>query len=220
MGSFSVTKSILIGFLFNVFKITAIYPVRTAGIKLFESFAARETEIDAMLMEAGFYPRAQIDPNEPIGAGAHGFLEDRAWNCSKEFQDAISVAKQNSILRLILQLCNIPTSEEDIETQCKQFAKYAHDKGYMKWKDLLEAEGLMTLSKAEDKPPTPPGDLDGDAAETHSKYSEQFKQMKKELKTLQEQWQKAKTGEKETHEKLMTVLKTVTPPTSSASGSV
>jgi hypothetical protein len=219
MGSFRVTKSILIGFLFNVFKITAIYPVRTAGIKLFESFAARETEIDAMLMEAGFYPRAQIDPKEPIGAGAHGFLEDRAWNCSKEFQDAIAVAKQNTILRFILQLCNIPTSEEDIETQCKQFAKYAHDKGYMKWKDLLEAEGLMTLSKAEDKPPAPPGGADGDAAESHSKYSEQFKQMKTELKALQEQWQKVKKEEKEAHEKLLEALKTVKPTDAAATSS-
>ena len=216
MGTFSVTKSIFIGFLFNLFKITATYPVRIAGIQLFEGFAAREKEIDAVLTEAGFYPRAQIDPKEPIGAGAHAFLEDRAWNCSKEFQDAITVAKQNSILRLILQLCNIPTSEEDIETQCKQFAKYAHDKGYMKWKDLLEAEGLMTLSKADDKPPTPPGDAGGDAAESHSKYSEKFKQLKTELKTLQDQWQKAKTGEKETYEKLMKAVKTIKPSTSAS----
>ena len=44
---------------------------------------------------------------------------------------------------------------------------------------------------------------------------QQFKQMKKELKELQEQWQKAKTGEKGAYEKLMEAVKTAPGSTSS-----
>jgi len=224
MGSFSVTKSILVGFLINIFKITATYMVRIEAIKLLEGFAEREKGIDDMLAEAGFYPRAQIDPKEPIGAGAHAFLEDRTWNCSKEFQGSIAIAKKNAIMRFILQLCNIPTSEEDIELQCKQFAKYADGKEYGSWKDLLKGEGLMALSNADDDklPPPPPDGPESDAAESHSEYAEEFKQMKTELKDLQGEWQKAKTEETAAHEKLLEVLKTVTPTSSasvSASGS-
>jgi hypothetical protein len=214
-GTFSVTKSIFVGFLINIFKITATYTVRTEAIQLLEGFAEREQGIDDMLTEAGFYPRAQIDPKEPIGAGTHAFIEDRTWNCSKEFQGFIAIAKKNDIMRFILQLCNIPTSEEDIEKQCKQFAKYVHDKGYMKWNDLLEAEALMRLSKTGAKPPTPPDGPEGDAAESHSKYSEKFKELKTELKALQEQWQKAKTGEKGADEKLMETTKNPTSLTAS-----
>ena len=211
MGTFSVTKSILVGFLFNVFKITAPHDIRIEAIQLFEEFAKREKEIDVVLKEAGFYPRAQIDSKDPIGAGAHAFLEDRVWNCSKEFQGSIAIAKKNDIMRFILQMCNIPTSEEDIELQCKQFAKYAHEKGYGPWKDLLVGEGLMKT----DSKPTPPGGPEGDAAESHSKYAEKFKEMKTKLNELKEQWQKAKVGEKEAHGKLMETLQKVTPPSSS-----
>lgn len=174
-GAFRVTKSILIGFLFNIFQITAIKPVRDQVMKAFEELAKREQQIDKVLGEAGLPGRAKIQ--SPFNTtGAHAFLEDRLWNCSQEFQTVIAAAKQNKIVEVILSLVNIPVSEDDLESQCKRFAKYVDDQGYAKWADLLKAEGLMKLSDlkaaAELDTPDPVG---------HPALQKELEDLKKEM---------------------------------------
>jgi heterodisulfide reductase subunit C len=190
-GTFRVTKSILIGFLFNIFQITAIKPVRDQVMKAFEELAKREQQIDKVLGEAGLPGRAKIQ--SPFNTtGAHAFLEDRLWNCSQEFQTVIAAAKQNKIVEVILSLVNIPVSEDDLESQCKRFAKYVDDQGYVTWTDLLKAEGLMKLSDmkaaAELDTPDPVGHPD----------------LQKELEDLKKEMEKAmldvETSEREMEE--------------------
>jgi hypothetical protein len=149
-GTIRITKSIIIGFLFKIFQITAIKPVRDQVMKVFKELSERETKLDKVLEEAGLEGRAQI--KSPFNTtGFHGFLEDRAFNCSEEFRTVIDVAKKNIIVRIILQLVNIPTDDADIETQCKRFAKSVDEKGYKSWTDILKQEGLMKLLSAEDQ---------------------------------------------------------------------
>jgi hypothetical protein len=174
-GTLRVTKSILIGFLFNVFQITAIKPVRDQVMKAFEELSKREQQIDKVLGEAGLPGRAKIQ--SPFNTtGAHAFLEDRLWNCSQEFQTVIAAAKQNKIIEVILSLVNIPVSEDDLESQCKRFAKYVDGQGYATWTDLLKAEGLMKLSDmkaaAELDTPDPVG---------HPELQKELEDLKKEM---------------------------------------
>jgi hypothetical protein len=149
-GTLRVTKSIIIGFLFKIFQITAIKPVRDEVMGVFKELSERETKLDKVLEEAGFEGRAQI--KSPFNTtGFHGFLEDRAFNCSEEFRTIVDLAKKNIIVRIILQLVNIPTEDDDIETQCKRFTKSVDEKGYKTWAEILHQEGLMKLLPAEDQ---------------------------------------------------------------------
>jgi hypothetical protein len=212
-GAYRVTKSILIGFLLNIFKITATYTIRTQAIKLFERLIAKEEEIDAVLEEKGFLKRGYMNPDDPQ-EGVHEYIEDATWNCSSEFQDAIKIAKENSIMRVILQLCNIPTSEDDQE--CAKFAKYAYQQGYKTWAELLREEGLLKLMDADDLP-SPPGS-DGPEAPEGMDPAEtaEYTKIQKEIHDLRKEWNKAMDKEEAAERKMLEALAKLAPSTKSA----
>ena len=211
-GAYRVTKSIIIGLLLNIFKITATYGIRMKAIKLFEKLIAREEEIDAVLEEKGFLKRGYMNPDDPQ-EGVHEYIEDATWNCSSDFQDTIKIAKENAIMRVILQLCNIPTSEDDQE--CAKFAKHAFQQGYKTWPELLREEGLLKLMDADDLPP-PPGSEGSEAPEgMDAAETAEYRKIQKEIHDLRTEWNKAMDKEEMAERKMLEALAKLVPPTKS-----
>jgi hypothetical protein len=210
-GAFRVTKSILVGLLLNIFKITATYKIRMQAIEFFEELISREKEIDTVLEEKGFLKRGYMNPDDPQ-EGAHEFIEDATWNCSSEFQSAITVAKESPIMRVILQLCNIPTSEDDQE--CNKFAKHAHQQGYKTWAELLRGEGLQKLMDS-DEPPPPPGETEAGPAGADPKTAAEYAKFKKEIDDLRKEWKKAMDKEEEAERRMVEALGSLIPSTKS-----
>jgi hypothetical protein len=212
-GAYRVTKSIIIGLLLNIFKITATYKIRMQAIKLFERLMAKEEEIDAVLEEKGFLKRGYMNPDDPQ-EGVHEYIEDATWNCSSEFQDAIKIAKENSIMRVVLQLCNIPTSEDDQE--CAKFAKHAYQQGYKTWAELLREEGLLKLMDADDLP-APPGSEGPEAPEgMDAAATAEYTKIQKEINDLRTEWNKAMDKEEMAERKMLEALAKLVPATKSA----
>jgi hypothetical protein len=136
----------LIGFLLKLFKITATYEIRMKAIKVFRELAGRKVALDEVLGQVGLPPRKNVDPSFSSDEETHGFLEDPVRACSSEFQDIIQLGEQSVILNVVLQLANIPVSQEGMAIQCREFAKQMKKEGHSTWKDLLVAEGLMQLA--------------------------------------------------------------------------
>ena len=145
-GALRVTKSMLIGFLLKLFKLTATYDIRMKAIKVFRELAGRKVALDEVLGQVGLPPRKNVDPSFSSDEETHGFLEDPVRACSSEFQDIIQLGEQSVILNVVLQLANIPVSQEGMAVQCREFAKQMKKEGHSTWKDLLVAEGLMQLA--------------------------------------------------------------------------
>jgi hypothetical protein len=145
-GALRVTKSIVLGFLIQIFKITAPEKTRMKVVGHFKKLAQKKGCLDGALVAAGMSGR-------PEGlASAEGVTQDDVRNCSTEFfEDAIQAAEESKIMNLVLQLANIPTNAADVKTQCKRFLAYADKNGYVSWKDLLVAEGIMRLAEEEDE---------------------------------------------------------------------
>jgi len=145
IGTLRVTKSIFLGFLIQIFKMTAPENTRIKIVKRFKELAKKKGCLDEALGAAGLPGRS-----EGV-ATPEGVIQDDVRNCSTEFfQDAIQAAEESKIMNVILQLANIPISEAEVKTKCKQFLTYANDNGYISWKDLLVGEGLIQLAEEEE----------------------------------------------------------------------
>jgi hypothetical protein len=203
MGAYRVTKSMIVGFLLEIFKITATYETRMEVMTVFDELSAREKSLDRVLKEAGLPGRARIDG--PMNTeGVHGVLDDRNWNCSEEFQSIVAISRKNAIMRLLLQLCNIPTSTED--TLCKSFADHVDKQGYKKWKDLLKAEGLSKLTSMPEEVNGPNIDIDGSAASGDDEFAAQFAKLRAELEKVKQEWTAAMTEEEHVETQMLDAL--------------
>ena len=161
LGSYSVTKSLMIGILMKLFQITATYDTRQAAMKVFRELAEKNQMIDSALEEGGLVGQpatrspSMSDPNRLQAA-----VQNPTMTCSKEFQGVIQIAKQDIILKLIFQMLNMPVSEEDLLHHCKRFQKYMKANGYLSYKDLLVIEAGITdemyKAIAEEKKPVKP----------------------------------------------------------------
>ena len=183
-GSLRVTKSMLIGFLLKLFKITATYDIRMKAIKVFRELASRKVALDEVLGQVGLPPREDVDPNFSSDEETHGFIEDPVRACSSEFQDIIQVGEQSIILNVILQLANIPVSQEGMVVQCKKFANQLKKEGHSTWKDLLVAEGLMELANESQEGEE---DLESGNAEEVAKEDPKYNELLGKLEDLKAQ---------------------------------
>jgi len=145
LGSYSVTKSLIIGILIKIFQITATYETRQEAMKVFRELAEKNQIIDSALEEGGLVGQpADRSPDMSHPNRIQAALQDPTMTCSKEFQGTIQMAKQNIILKLIFQMLNMPVSEEDLLHHCKRFQNYMKANGYLSYKDLLVIEAGIT----------------------------------------------------------------------------
>jgi hypothetical protein len=151
LGTYSVTKSLIIGILIKLFQITATYDTRKAAMDVFRELAEKNKMIDTALEEGGLVGQPSnrspdmSDPNRLQAA-----LQDRTMTCSKEFQGVIKIAKQDIILKLIFQMLNMPVSEEDLLHHCERFQKYMKDNQYLSYKELLVKEAQINKEMYEE----------------------------------------------------------------------
>ena len=145
LGSYSMTKSLIIGILIKIFQITATHDVRKAAMEVFRKLAEKDQIIDTTLAEAGFPGRsALIRPDMSNPNRIQAALQDPVLTCSNEFQGVIQMANQNVILKLIFQMLNMPVSEEDLLHHCKRFQNYMKVNGYLSYNQLLLIEAGIT----------------------------------------------------------------------------
>ena len=145
LGSYSVTKSLIIGILIKIFQITATYETRKAAMDVFRELAEKNQIIDSALEEKGLPGQPSMrspDMSEPNRLQAA--LQDPTMTCSKEFGGVIKMANQNIILKLIFQMLNMPVSKDDLLHHCKRFQNYMKANGYLSYKDLLVIEAGIT----------------------------------------------------------------------------
>jgi len=207
-GTLRVTKSVLLGFLLEIFKITATEGVRKGTVTLFKELAAREHCLNTVLGAAGLGQRPD-EQGEP-----HGVIEDQARNCSAEFKEVIQAAKQSVLVSIILQLANIPTSEEGLQLQCSKFAAQLKKEGHTTWKDLLVAEGLMNLVHTEKAEGSEEIEEASNEASDELKEDPRFKELMSQLDELKLEIPRAVKEEKEAAKALEMFLQQVqkTPP--------
>jgi hypothetical protein len=194
IGTLRVTKSILLGFLIQLFKMTAPENTRIKIIKTFQELAKKKGCLDEALGAAGLPARSEsLESPE-------GIIQDDVRNCSTEFfEDTIRAAEESKIMNVVLQLANIPTSEADVQANCKKFLTYADENGYISWKDLLVGEGLIQLAEEEENAEDDiPEELKGNA---------QLQGYVKELKALKERIPQVIKERKEAEEAMKAQLK-------------
>ena len=143
-GLLKVTKSAIIGFLLKLFQITATKPVRDKAIEMFTELAQRKNCLDLVLTESGLPRRdADLAPKFENMGTVQEVAQNATRNCSSEFRKAIEVARESIILKLILQIMNIPVTEDNIEVTCQKFSAYMKKEGHSTWYELLVAEGIL-----------------------------------------------------------------------------
>ena len=94
------------------------------------------------------------------------------------------MGEQSIILNVILQLANIPVSQEGMVVQCKKFANQLKKEGHSTWKDLLVAEGLMELANESQEGEE---DLESGNAEEVAKEDPKYNELLGKLEDLKAQ---------------------------------
>ena len=119
-GIKSTTVSLISGFLLKIFQVLAPAPMRMlvsdALKKLHENvIGPTDTAITAQgVSSEGMVITPSFEDIQTMQA----FVADPPRLCSAEFQDAIKTLTQSTLLRIVLQLLNIPINEREIRRVC------------------------------------------------------------------------------------------------------
>ena len=199
LGSYSMTKSLIIGILIKIFQITATRDVRKAAMDVFRKLAEKNQIIDTSLAEAGLPGRsALIRPDMSNPNRIQAAVQDPVLTCSNEFEGVIDMANKNIIMKLIFQMLNMPVSKDEILHHCKRFQNYMKVNGYLSYNQLLlidagitdtmykmYEEGKKTEGTSEEKKP---GQPESEKITGEQKPGQQtLKEQKPEQQTLKEQ---------------------------------
>jgi hypothetical protein len=118
-GAYDATKSLLIGILLTIFKITAPEEVRLPLIGILEKIAQKKVELDGELETAGLEPRPDyLVPSFQDLNNIQAVITDKAFICSKEFETLSETVNKSALLTLILQLVGIPTDKDTERRKC------------------------------------------------------------------------------------------------------
>jgi hypothetical protein len=118
-GAYDSTKSLLVGILLTIFKITAPEDVRLPLIGVLEAIAKKKGELDGSLESAGLEPRPNyLVPSFQDLNNIQAVITDKAFICSKEFDTLFSTVQKSALLTIILQLVGIPTDKFTEERKC------------------------------------------------------------------------------------------------------
>jgi hypothetical protein len=182
------------GFLLKLFQITATKPVRDKAIELFTELSLRKNCLDLTLTKAELPRRdADLAPKFENMGTAQAFTQTSVRNCSSEFRKVIEVARESIILKLILQLMNVPVIDANLEQACDTFTAYMKKEGHSTWYDLLVAEGVlhqitdMSVVGGDEEESSEFSELDAELVEIRKKLEEAGKleeDAKRELEGL------------------------------------
>jgi len=116
----SIPKSILIGVLLAIFKVTAPYSIRTSVKNALERIREKNKEINKILTDEKLEPRADyfsptFDDLNNLQSLISGDFE---YICSCEYEELIKPLRDSSILYIIIQMLDIPISKEFRRVKC------------------------------------------------------------------------------------------------------
>jgi hypothetical protein len=118
-GAYDATKSLLVGILLTIFKITAPEEVRLPLIGILEKIAQKKEELDGELETAGLEPRPDyLVPSFQDLNNIQAVITDKAFICSNEFTTLFETVNKSALLSLILQLVGIPTDKDTERRKC------------------------------------------------------------------------------------------------------
>lgn len=118
-GVYDSSKSLFIGILLAIFKITAPEEIRLPLIGVLETIAQKKQELDTSLESVGLMSRPDyLAPSFEDLNNIQAVINDPAFICSKEFQTLSSTVNNSGLLGIILQLVGIPTDTFTKERKC------------------------------------------------------------------------------------------------------
>ena len=114
-----IGKSLITGILLSIFQIAAPASIRTPLIAKLDEIAAKKAEIDITLESSGKSERPDyLSPNWNDLNNIQAVLSDKPYICSCQGRELIKTVNESFIIRNILQMLRIPTSEEMITQKC------------------------------------------------------------------------------------------------------
>jgi hypothetical protein len=153
-GAYDTVKSLLVGILLAIFKVTATYPLRTQIIRIFKTIEQHKKDIDGTLESVDLNPRPDyLIPTFDDLNNLQSLLDDPVFICSTEHQELVSIVNTSYTITCILELLRIPIKDES--------KKYACGEGPYKSLVELLAERqkkpkLNTKNNAKEAAPTEP----------------------------------------------------------------
>jgi len=124
-----IGKSLITGILLSIFQVTAPAFIREPLIENLNKIAARKAEIDGKLASIGKPERPDyLSPNWNDLNNIQAVFSDEKYICSCQGRELIKTVNKSFIIRNILQMLRIPTSEDMITLKCgseacKDFSK-------------------------------------------------------------------------------------------------
>jgi len=119
LGVLDTTKSFIIGLLLSIFQIAAPEQVRLPVIGALERIAEMKAKLDGELVEAGMSARPNyLAPSFADLNNIQALFSDEAIICSTEFQEAIQQLKNVTLLKIVLELMRIPTTDAFYTLKC------------------------------------------------------------------------------------------------------
>jgi hypothetical protein len=118
-GVYDTSKSLLIGILLAIFRVTAPEEVRLPLINILKTIASKKEELDTSLEEAGLTPQPDylVLSFEDLN-NLQAVIANKTFYCSEEFTTLSETVNKSAILRIILQLVGIPIDNETKDRKC------------------------------------------------------------------------------------------------------
>jgi len=118
-GGPNMVKSLIIGILLAIFKVTAPHDIRTRIISGFTTISDHITALNEELQNAGLKPLpAYMNITYSDFNSIQALIDDPIFVCSKEHRDLVDALNKCSIVRAVLQMLNIPVTERFRENKC------------------------------------------------------------------------------------------------------
>lgn len=118
-GAYDATKSLLVGILLTIFKITAPEEIRLPLIGVLEKIAQKKADLDGELETAGLEPRPDyLVPSFQDLNNIQAVITDKTFICSNEFDTLFKTVNKSALLTVILQLVGIPTDNDTEKRKC------------------------------------------------------------------------------------------------------
>jgi len=119
LGVLDSTKSFIIGVMLSIFQIAAPEEIRLPVIGALERIAQMKAKLDGVLVEAGMSARPDyLAPTFADLNNIQSVFSDEAIVCSAEFQEAIQQLKNVTLLKIVLELMRIPTTDAFYNLKC------------------------------------------------------------------------------------------------------
>jgi hypothetical protein len=123
-GSVDATKSVIIGLLLEIYKITAPQASRIRLLGIIQKIQDVQRQTDAVLQSAGLPPRSSdLSPTMEDINNLQAICDDPIFVCSKEYGEYIETINTEPMINFVLQMLRVPTSPGMTFYRCNSIEK-------------------------------------------------------------------------------------------------